>query len=105
MSSAAESLLNQLPTAAGPERRALPPLLIGLVGLGDSAIVAGAGVAARLLAAEGPAASPFALALAALLTVNLFAAAGAYRLEHLRYPAEQAARLTPAWTFPLGVEG
>jgi FlaA1/EpsC-like NDP-sugar epimerase len=100
VSSAAESLLNQ-PSAARTDRRVLPPVLAGLVGLGDAAVVAGAGLAAGLLSSDGLAESPIALALAALLAVNLFAAVGAYRLENLRQPAEQLARLTPAWGLAL----
>jgi Undecaprenyl-phosphate glucose phosphotransferase len=100
VSSAAETFLHQS-SAARSDHRVLPPVLAGLVALGDAALVTGAGLAARLLSAEGLVASPIALALAALLAVNLFAAAGAYRMENLRQPAEQLARLTPAWGLAL----
>lgn len=100
MSSAVESLLRQ--PAVRRDDRVSPAILLGLVRLADAALIAAAGLLAWRLGGDAPAGSLApALALAALLALNMFQGTGAYTLDGLRHSAEQVARLVPAWAAAL----
>src|SRR4051812_46997863 len=78
-----------------------PAVALGLAGGLDLALVVAAGMAAQLARfrpVAPTAATWLGMALALLLTLNLFHAAGLYRFALLTSLFEQASRLLVAWT-------